>query len=304
MKTACVVGYGSIGARHARILGELGLRVSVVSRREIGHPLRHAGLEQALEREQPDYLVVANATSEHLVTLEAARQGGFGGVVLVEKPLAGRSPGARVVPAWNVFVAYNMRFHAVMRRLKELLGGERVLSAQVYVGEYLPEWRPGTDYRQSYSASAAHGGGVLRDLSHELDYINWLLGRWVRVAAVGGHMSRLEIDSDDLFVLLLATAQCPAVTLQMNYLDRVGRRSIILNTETRTLEADLIKCVITVDRQAEPFACGRDDSYRAMHQAVLAGDTQLLCTVEEGLETLRLVEAAEQAARTGQWVQR
>jgi len=299
-----VIGYGSIGARHAQLLTELGCRTAVVSRREVDFPLAYHDLAAALAAEHPDYVVIANETNQHQSTLSALAQLGYTGTVLVEKPLFGKWVEPSAFPFRNVFVAYNLRFHPVIQRLKALLQGERILSVQAYVGQYLPHWRPASDYRASYSASAEQGGGVLRDLSHELDYLIWMLGKWQRISALGGRYSALEITSDDIFALMLVTPQCPIVTLQLNYLDRLARRFVIINTCSHTIEADLIRGTITLDGDSVAFTTERNDTYRAMHQAILSGNTSTLCSLEEGVEILKLIDAAERAARDGVWVER
>lgn len=148
-------------------------------------------------------------------------------------------------------------------------------------------------------------GGALRDLSHEIDYLTWLLGGWERVAALGGQLSHLEIDSDDVYALLLATPACPVVTLQMNYLDRGTHRTVRVNTDRHTIVADLVQGSVSVDGACESFGCERDFTYLAMHRAALAGggDHQL-CALQQGEEVVRLIEAAEQAAHTKEWVWR
>jgi predicted dehydrogenase len=224
--------------------------------------------------------------------------------VLVEKPLFSNWAELPDQPFRKLFVAYNLRFHPIIQRLKTLLEGEEILSVQSYVGQYLPDWRLATDYRASYSASAEQGGGVLRDLSHELDYLTWMLGKWERVSALGGHLSSLEITSDDIFALMLVTPLCPIVTLQLNYLDRMTRRFVLVNTSNHTIEVDLIKGSITIDRDIELFTTERDVTYRSMHQAVLSGNTGSLCSLGEGLETLYLIQMAERSARQGVWVER
>jgi predicted dehydrogenase len=299
-----VIGYGSIGVRHARLLTDLGCRTAVVSGRDVDYPIVYLDLSEALDKELPEYVVIANATNHHYETMLLLAQQGFSGTVLVEKPLFNQSQDLSVLPFSKTFIGYNLRFHPMIQRLKKLLVGERIISVSAYVGQYLPEWRPATDYRTSYSASAEQGGGVLRDLSHELDYLTWLLGGWEMVSALGGHLSPLEINSDDVFALMLVTPACPVVTLQMNYLDRLTRRFIVINTEGHTIEADLIKGVITVDRESESLTTERDHTYRAMHEAVLSGNTDTLCSLDEGLETLRLIESAEFAASNGIWVNR
>lgn len=299
---ALVVGYGSIGARHARLLTQLGCATAVVSGRRIDFPLVHSMLSEALSSHAPDYVVVANPTGAHHETLAELAAAGFAGRVLVEKPLFDRP---RPIPAAgfrSVSVAYNLRFHPLIRRLREILAGENLLSVQAYVGQYLPDWRPGNDYRQSYSAQARQGGGALRDLSHELDYLGWLCGPWHTMTALGGRVSKLEVDCDDIYVLLMQTDRCPVVTVQMSYLDRVARRRIVINTERHAIEADLVGGTLTVDRETAPLVVERDYTYLEMHRALLGGNDGLLCSVEEGLATLRLIEAAELANRAREWV--
>ena len=70
-------------------------------------------------------------------------------------------------------------------------------------GRIIRDWRPGRDHRTTASATQQAGGGVLRDLSHELDYLLWLFGPWQRVAALGGSSGARQIEVDDHLDLLL-----------------------------------------------------------------------------------------------------
>lgn len=298
-RRALVVGFGSIGQRHARLLAEAGCAVAVVSRHGAG---AYPTLASGVAEHRPELVVVATETADHARVLDELAACSYGGRLAVEKPLF---DGLRGFP-WRGFgptmVAYPLRCHPAIVALKRELAGQRVLSAQFYVGQYLPEWRPGRDYRECYSAHAAQGGGVLRDLSHELDLANWLLGPWRRLAARGGHVSTLEIDSDDVFAVLSEHANCSAATIQMNYLDRRARRSILLHTDAHSYAIDLIGH--TLQRDAEPpqvFAIERDAMFRAMHAALLAGEMDGLCGVEDGLRVLDMVAAAERSAGSATW---
>lgn len=301
---ALVLGYGSIGARHARILTELGCATTVVSARQVDFADTMHDLAKAVRERAPDYVVIANATGSHAAALRDLASTNFGGRVLIEKPLFGHAEQFPALPFAMAGVAYNLRFHPMIERLRALLAGESILSVQCYVGQYLPDWRPGTDYRQCYSVHADRGGGVLRDLSHEFDYLGHLLGPWRRVSAVGGHFSTLAGDSDDLFGLMLAYDRCPLTQVQMNYLDRLGRRQIVINTDRMTIEADFVAARLRVNRETEDFVVERDETYRAMHRSVLAGDETMLCSYREGLDTVALIEAAEQSASSGKWIDR
>jgi len=274
---AVVAGFGSIGARHARVLEELGCRVTVVSRRgEVTSVASVAG--------KADYIVVANETSEHCNTVREIAATGFEGTVLVEKPLFDAPEDVPDHRFEHAYVGYNMRFHPLTQQLREFAMGEQLLTAHAYVGQHLTTWRPGSDYRQSYSASRARGGGVLRDLSHEIDTLRWLLGDLTLAGAAGGHFSSLEIDSDDVFALLMKGERCPVATLQMNYVDRRTRRELMLVAERDTLHADYVAAKVD-----------RDYTYREMHRAALAGDDSRLASFADGMAVLRLIEEAEKS---------
>ena len=302
MTAALVVGLGSIGRRHARLLGELGLEVAAVSRRGDDALRCHASLADALERETPHYVVVANETASHRPTLLALAEAGFAGTVLVEKPLFDRPAPLPEHRFAGLYVGYNLRFHPLIAELKRLVADEPALSAQVYVGQYLPEWRPGRDYRATASASRAAGGGVLRDLSHELDYMSWIFGRCRQVAALGGRSGALDIDSDDVQALLLSFERCPIATAQLNYLDRQVAREIVVNTASRTIRADLVRGTLRVNAEERRFPVERDATYLAQHRSALGNGRETLCTAEEGAATVALIDAAERAAAGRSWV--
>jgi predicted dehydrogenase len=299
-----VVGYGSIGSRHVRVLESLGCDVSVVSRRPRVYSRIFPSLAQALSSRRFEYVILANETSQHASALGALEHHGFHGTILVEKPLA--NPGDEIVaPAGcTTVVAYQLRFDPLMRKLRQLLQGETMFSAEIRACSYLPEWRPNRDYRQTESASRQAGGGVLRDLSHELDYALWLLGAWRRVSAIGGHLSRLEIDADDSWAALLETAHCPSVVLSMNYLDRREERWMIVNTARGTIKADIYNrsLVFNGDTLFTGTSADVDHSYVDEDRAMLAGDFREFCSFDEGVAVVRMIGAIETASREGRWV--
>jgi len=290
--------------RHANILKKMEHGVHVVTKRDMKDFQSYKSINEALQNTDFDYVIISNETYNHYNSFMELNELGYSGKLLIEKPVF-LEP--RSLPQSNfekVFVAYNLRFHPVIQKLHEFLNGKEIYSIQVYVGQYLPDWRLGNDYTRSYSASKAQGGGVLRDLSHELDYISWIAGRWKRVAAIGGKLSDLQINSDDVFVLLLEMENCPVACVQMNYLDRKARREIVINLKDHSIKADLILNTLEIDGEMTRFEVERNITYAVQHNAILNGDYSTACTLKQGMDVLNLIHAAESASNKQTWINR
>jgi len=299
-----IIGYGSIGTRHADILKEMGHNIYVVSKRDITDFPCYKSMDEAFESKNFDYVIISNETFKHYKSFAKLRELGYSGKLLIEKPVFLEPSSIPQSDFEKVFVAYNFRFHPIIRKLHEFLNGKDIYSIQVYVGQYLPDWRPNTDYTESYSAFRNQGGGALRDLSHEVDYINWIAGGWKRVAAIGGKFSELQIDSDDVFVLLLEMENCPVVSAQMNYLDRKARREIIINMKDHTIKADLIHSTLEIGGEMTMFEVEKGLTYTMQHNAILNGDYTTACTLKQGMDVLNLIHAAETASKMQKWINR
>lgn len=302
MKTAVVVGYGSIGARHAQLLDQLGISVAVVSRREIEHPKRFSRLEAALDGQHPDLVVIASRTNEHRADFELLAALGYRGTVLVEKPLFDAGYSIPVHEFDRVYVAFNMRFHPLVQAFRRHLAGRRIFALHAYAGQYLPDWRPGTDYRTGYSAHKSQGGGVLRDLSHELDLVCWFGGAPRAVTALGGHVSELEIDSEDVFSLLLELKSCPVASVTTSYLDSNLRRTLIAHTDGGTVCADFATMTLTDGKQETSVPGERNESYLAQLKAVIENEPGFLCSLADGQSVNEIIDYAERASTERIWI--
>ncbi len=252
------VGLGGIGQRHLRNLrGLLGDSVEVVAYRVRGErqtlddnlqvlpgvDLEQkygvsvcSDLQQALAS-QPDVVFITNPSSLHVpVALEAARRGCH---LFIEKPLShSLAQVSELVALCDrqklvTCVAYQLRYHPGFLRLRELLGAGAVgrpLSVRAEVGEYLPGFHPYEDYRRMYASKSALGGGVTLSQIHEIDYLCALFGAPRRVFSMGGHVSSLEIDVDDVAVSLLEFARGDGsplfVELHQDFVQRPAQRSV------------------------------------------------------------------------------
>jgi hypothetical protein len=96
--------------------------------------------------------------------------------------------------------------------------------------------------------------------------------------------------------------RCPAVSLQMNYLDRYGRREVLINTDKHTYRLDLMKKEYKRDQEpATLFSKEKNETYRTQHTDMLKNHGKLCCSLPEGLDVLRMIDAAEKSAETETW---
>lgn len=325
-----IVGLGSIGYRHARIARLLLPNADIrVLRRMAGGQLPAGingffiNLEQAVDF-RPQLVLVTNPAPLHVHTaISFARVGSH---IFVEKPLATSVNDADLLLAACrdngvvLQVGYNLRFLPTLQTFRRLLHDNvigRILSVRCEVGQYLPAWRPGHDYRESVSARRELGGGVLLELSHEIDYLRWIFGdvQWVRAGLF--RLSTLEIDVEDTVHMLLGfgstAAAGPVAAVNLDFIRQDVSRVCTAIGEKGSLRWDGVAGLIQVlpigSSSWETLffhAPERDDSYIAEWRALLESiGTGCMTPVsgEEGRAVLEILEAARRSsAAQGQQV--
>ncbi len=292
---ALVIGYGSIGRRHAEILSSMDTvdNVAVLSSQS-GLPFETITSLEEISGLNPDYIVIASSTALHHKQLAFMEENIRGKKILMEKPLFDAFHDLKIRNNL-VFVGYNLRFHPLMQKIRATIYGRRLWNIQAFCGSYLPDWRPGRDYRDTYSARQDAGGGVLLDLSHELDYVQWIAGPIELEYVASEKVSDLEIDTDDLLLLSGRSENEVHVYISLNYFTLRPMRQILIDGEGVSMRADLVVNTLSVVEESgvSDYSWPKfkiNDTLQAQHQAALKDDRSNLCTYEEGLKTMRLVE--------------
>jgi predicted dehydrogenase len=318
-----IVGAGSIGTRHLRIARTLLPSADIRVLRRAASPATPTGANgcfsnlEAAVNYAPHIAVVANPATLHLGV--AYRLAHAGTHLLVEKPLAADVEGVsallqvcrerRVV----LLIGYNLRFLPSLQHFRSLVRSGsvgRVLSVRCEIGQYLPSWRPGADYRQSVSARRELGGGALLELSHELDYLRWIFGEVAWVKAFLSRQSSLEIDVEDSAHIILGFAAASdgsqlVGTVNMDFVRHDTTRICTAICESGSIRWN------GLTGKVEQFAPGgewrevfshspeRDESYLREWRHFLAcvnGEQTPLITGEDGLGVMKIVRAARNAA--------
>lgn len=201
-----VVGAGSMGRKHLALLNKVAPqeKLGVVdpdpkAREAVIDLCGGRAVPRLEDAARPDVVLVCSPTHLHWShAMEAAKAGAH---VIIEKPVALDHGGeGELVAALGDrigMVACPVRFHPGMVATRAMLtrgdAGEP-RRAMAWYGHHLPLWRPGSDYRASYSADPKLGGGLFLDRIHELDYLRWLFGEpWAVVRADLGYREAQEL---------------------------------------------------------------------------------------------------------------
>ncbi|MBU0549753.1 MAG: Gfo/Idh/MocA family oxidoreductase [Candidatus Omnitrophica bacterium] len=320
-----IIGYGSIGKRHAG---------NVIATGHQAILLRHAGnnlntenlreyyaLEDAIKSEgKIDAAIICSPTSRHLD--DAAGLIKFDIPFLMEKPPAVDLNSAlklKKIIEKNKFkkydIAFNLRHYPGLQFIKYYLPEMgRVYSARVSAGFYLPHWRENVDYRQMSSARKELGGGVHLDLIHEIDYILWFFGLPESVIGYINRISNLEISSEDICSAIFQYKDGSLVQLYLDYLSHKRLRGCQINAENSTLEWSMDSGrVMNSSRdkhQAEEIfkidpAYDLNDTYiKELNNflEVISGKSVAGVSIAEAVDTMRVLEAIKISSRKGKKV--
>ncbi|MCD4668228.1 MAG: Gfo/Idh/MocA family oxidoreductase [Sulfurimonas sp.] len=295
-----IIGFGSIGKRHYEILNSFKNvnSVDIVTKQNIQNITLFKRLSDIDDLEKYDYFIISSQTVSHYEQLKYICSKVENKNILVEKPLYDRKY-ENITTTNQIFTAYNLRFNPVLIKLKSLLKDTDIYYANIICGQYLPTWRPTQDYKKSYSADIAQGGGVLRDLSHEVDYATWLFGNIKNIKYINSKVSDLEIKSDDIFTAIAVTSNKTIINLTMDYISKVAMRRLIVHTKNHTIEADMINNTLLLydkdgkkeDIQIESY--DRNYTYTKMHQAIINNDIENICSYEDGKNIVNIIENIE-----------
>jgi predicted dehydrogenase len=337
---ALFIGLGSIGQRHVRNLRALlGSQVEIMAFRVRGLPhviteqleieqgsrveekfqiKVYGDLEEALDA-RPDIAFICNPNSLHIpVALLAARAGCH---LFIEKPLSHDCEGIedliRIVEIKKkvAFVGYQMRFHPCLQRLQTLIQQQavgRLMAVRIELGEYMPGWHRYEDYRETYAAKKEFGGGVILAQSHELDYAYWLFGLPRRVFSIGGHLSGLEIDVEDVASILMECefhGRVVPVHIQLDLIQRPPSRTCqVVGDEGKILVDLRTPCIQVFNARGELSEAKVFEQFQRNQLFLeelqhfldcIRGHGSPLVTLHDGLASLRMALAAKASLTSG-----
>lgn len=259
-----IVGSGAIARRHFRVASALdGVVCGLLDSKdhpaadEVGADTVFSDIDAALAW-PPDAAIVAVPASKHVAVAQQLVNHGVH--VLIEKPVSDSLHGiADLERAANqqkviVAVGYNLRFDPILCAVHSQLRNHalgNILFARASVGQYLPDWRPGRDYRTTATARRATGGGALLELSHELDLLMWLVDSAVaEVSCIADRLTELEIETEDFAEITLRFESNTVAQIHLDLWQKPPERAGHVIGELGAIRWDLIgRTALKIDRE-------------------------------------------------------
>ena len=253
-----MIGSGSIGKRHLinidKVLRNRKIEYSIDLIRRKNSKVLDESIRKIITNEYIEYnqvpddydvLFVTNPTHLHYETIKKYCNKTKN--LFIEKPVFDKTSIDLSELSRNMegiyYVACPLRYTEVIQYVKNKLDLNLVYSARAICSSYLPDWRPGLDYRETYSAHLDQGGGVSIDLIHEWDYMMYLFGKPNKVLNLRGKFSHLDVDSDDLSVYIAEYDKMLA-EVHLDYFGRKSLRELQLFTANETIVVDIINSEI------------------------------------------------------------
>ena len=209
-------------------------------------------------------------------------------------------------------VAYVYRAHPALAAMREAIQAGRFgkpLQIVMVAGQHFPFYRPA--YRETYYARRATGGGIIQDmLPHLLNAGEWLVGPIDRLVADAGHLLLEGVEVEDT-VHLIARHGPVMASYSLNQHQAPNETSITVICEKGTARMEVQhhhwRCMTEPEGpwQNKKFALReRDDWFILQEHAFLnavEGKSEVLCTIEEGLQTLKVSLAALDSVEASAW---
>lgn len=293
-KKALIFGFGSIGAKHAnlfRVRNEIS-DILFFSNRKNKKFTSTNSIADTLKF-NPDYILICSETHHHYKHIKLIEKNFRNKIVLVEKPLFHKEIKINLRNN-KYYVGYNLRFHPVIKFLKDKIKKKETFSVSIFCNSFLPRWRKNIDYLNSYSSSKRKGGGVLLDLSHEIDYLQWLFGKISMIEYKKiKKISNLKIKSEDT-AQIVGKIKNINFYLNLTYFSRFEERRIVIDSKKETMIGDLINYnTIVINNKKKSiikFKNKKDQTYIDQHLSLLNQRFKNLCNIHDAKNIMSLIE--------------
>ena len=250
MKYLLIIGDGSIAKKHSAVIKRIfkDIKIFVIKYKKIEKSLQH--IKNLIHNKNIKLVLVCSPTNTHLEYIKFLKEKEIN--YLVEKPIIKDDQLKDLNKFINKksknieLVGYQLRYNKILLKLKQLLSKKivgKIEHVKIIVNSFLPNWRK-SSLKKSSSLSKKKGGGVLLELSHEIDYMLWLFGR--------PKLLKATIDNNNIFkkyiderANIFFKYNSKNIHIDMSLNSKLEERKIIIEGSKGTLIGDILNKKIT-----------------------------------------------------------
>ncbi len=257
-----IVGLGSIARKHIEAIQFLNYNTTIYALRSTNNIVKEKGITNVFSLDNLDitfdFAIISNPTHLHFEYIQILAEKNI--PLFIEKPAVHSLDNCddliSLIEEKNLitYVACNLRFHPCVLFINEYIKTVpiRINEVNVYCGSYLPDWRPGKDFRKIYSANENMGGGVHLDLFHELDYTTWIFGHPIKSSSIKRSVSSLTINAVDYANYCLEYSDFTA-NIVLNYYRKKVKRTIEILLDNQIINVDLVNNIVSDENDQTLF---------------------------------------------------
>ena len=230
--------------------------------------------------------------------------------VLIEKPLGTGNENIndfKIIEKLSkncvALVGYVLRHEEEFKYLNNFLNNNKfgnITSGNFRCSSWLPDWRKNLNYTQSVSAKKNLGGGVLLELSHEIDLAQSFLGKINLIDAKLENSGKLNIDVEDQAYLFGKTETCKEIIINLDFCSKKTERISILKSNNGTIKWDIFNKYIELrilNQERKIINFNKDPNIKYINQIehffnCINKRIEPICKIEDGIMVLDIVNRA------------
>ena len=313
IKNLLIIGAGSISKTHIKNINLIDKDIEISCLSSSGRKISatNIGVNQAfsklkeLKNKKFERVIISSPSPFHLKHALPFLKDNI--PTLIEKPLSSDYKKALKFFEKNKLntkfnIGYNLRLNESLKFFKKALDSNIVgdiHSIFSEVGQFLPNWRD-KNYKDSVSAKEDLGGGVLLELSHEIDYLTWIFGYPERIFCFLNDSKELNLEVEDQAKIVFLNKDGSIVSLSLDMLKRNPKRTCRVEGKKGTLIWDFYRNEVSFQKPNERKIIlfkkrfNKNSSYLELMKNFLNIKKKGLSELAdqyEGLQVLKLVDA-------------
>lgn len=288
-----IIGFGSMGKQHYESLIDIIKKeeVWIFSRRKLDFQNNINDLKK-IDINKFKYFIIANEASLHIEWIQKLQT--TNAKILVEKPLSSQSFIPNTIKnKENIYIGYYLRLHPLVKKIKEL-NVKDIVDIKFVNNSWLPEWRKNQNYEKSVSSRKSLGGGVLNELSHDLDLAKYIFGDYKIKKSSLKKTKDLNIDVFDTFFGYAENLKSGyTIKFELSMANKNVEKYILIKTENDLIKLDFINNTYksrNIEQYTDFHESSKNTLLKEQHQTILNTEENFLSKFDDGLWLVNLIQ--------------